>query len=112
MAPRMTFIMPDGQRRDVDAPVGDTVLDIAQRNGIAELEGACEGAMACSTCHIVVEKEDFAKLKEPTEEEDDMLDFAYGLSLTSRLGCQITITEDLDGLVVRVPAERNNALLD
>ncbi|MDA0367489.1 MAG: ferredoxin family 2Fe-2S iron-sulfur cluster binding protein [Proteobacteria bacterium] len=109
---RMTFIMPDGESREVDAPVGDTVLAIAQRNGIAELEGACEGAMACSTCHVIVDKDDYGRLPEPTTEEDDMLDFAYGLSLTSRLGCQIVITAALDGLVVRVPSERFNALLD
>lgn len=109
---RMTFVMPDGTRREVDAPVGDTVLEIAQRNGIAQLEGACEGAMACSTCHVVVDESYYAKIPEPVEEEDDMLDFAFGLSLTSRLGCQIVITEALDGLVVRVPAESNNALRD
>ena len=108
----MTFVMPDGTRREVDAAPGETLLAIAQRHGIAELEGACEGAMACSTCHVVVEKEWFPKFSEPSEDEDDMLDFAYGLALTSRLGCQIAFEPELDGLVVRVPNERNNALLD
>lgn len=108
----MTFVMPDGSRREVDAATGETLLAIAQRHGIVELEGACEGAMACSTCHVVVEKEWFSKIPEPSEDEDDMLDFAYGLALTSRLGCQIEFKPELDGLVVRVPSQRFNALLD
>ncbi len=108
----VTFLMPDGSRKEVSASIGETILDIAQRNGIAELEGACEGAMACSTCHVVVSGTHYALLPEPSEEEDDMLDFAYGLSVTSRLGCQITMTKELDGLVVSVPAGRHNALLD
>ncbi|MEQ8248500.1 MAG: 2Fe-2S iron-sulfur cluster-binding protein [Alphaproteobacteria bacterium] len=104
--------MPDGIRRDCDAAVGETVLAVAQRNGIAELEGACEGAMACSTCHVIVAEDDYGRLPEPTQEEDDMLDFAYGLSLTSRLGCQLVLTDALDGIVLQVPTERYNALLD
>lgn len=110
--PRMTFIMPDGSKREVEAPVGETLLTIAQRNGIAQLEGACEGVMACSTCHVVVDGAYFAMMPEPVEEEDDMLDFAYGLALTSRLGCQVVMTNELDGLVVRVPSETNNQLRD
>lgn len=108
----ITFVLPDGSRREVDAAVGETLLAIAQRHGISELEGACEGAMACSTCHVVVGKEWFPLFSEPSEEEDDMLDFAYGLALTSRLGCQIEFKSELDGLVVSVPSERFNALLD
>lgn len=109
---RLTFIMPDGIRRDCDAAAGETVLAVAQRNGIAELEGACEGAMACSTCHVIVAEDDYGRLPEPTQEEDDMLDFAYGLSLTSRLGCQLVLTDALDSIVLQVPTERYNALLD
>ena len=108
----MTFVMPDGSRREVDAVAGETLLAIAQRHGIFELVGACEGAMACSTCHVVVHKEWFSSLPEPSEDEDDLLDFAYGLALTSRLGCQIEFKSELDGLVVSVPRERFNALLD
>lgn len=108
----ITFVMPDGSRREVDASVGETLLAIAQRHGIAELEGACEGAMACSTCHVVVDKEWFSRFPEPSEHEDDMLDFAFGLALTSRLGCQIKFETELDGLVVSVPSSRFNALLD
>ena len=109
---KITFVMPDGSRREVEAAPGETLLAIAQRHGISELEGACEGAMACSTCHIIVDKEWFSSFPEPSEDEDDMLDFACGLALTSRLGCQIEFKLELDGLVVSVPNERFNALLD
>ena len=101
--PRMTFVDRDGQRREVDAPVGLSVLEIAHRNKI-DLEGACEGSLACSTCHVIVDDEDFDRLAEPTEDEEDMLDLAFGLTRTSRLGCQIIMTEELDGLTVSLPA--------
>ena len=101
--PKITFIEVDGTRREFDAAEGETVLDVGQRNGI-DLEGACEGCMACSTCHVIVDPAWFDRLPESSEEEDDMLDLALGLSRTSRLGCQINITRELDGLVVTVPA--------
>lgn len=101
--PKMTFIDREGQRHAVDAPVGLSVLEIAHRNKI-DLEGACEGSLACSTCHVIVDPEDFDRLAEPTEDEEDMLDLAFGLTHTSRLGCQIIITEELDGLTVSLPA--------
>lgn len=109
--PKMTFIDPDGTRHEVDAPLGDTVLEIAHANDIA-IEGACEGSMACSTCHVIVAREWYDKLEEPSEDEEDMLDLAFGLTRTSRLGCQIVITEKLDGLVVTLPKETHNYLLD
>ena len=107
--PRMTFIAPDGARREVDAPVGDTVLEIAWRNDI-DIEGACEGAMACSTCHVIVDKAWFGRLAAIEEDERDMLDLALGLTRTSRLGCQIVIDESLDGLVVTLPDETGNMM--
>ncbi len=107
----MIFILPDGTRREVEAPVGLSVLEIAHRNQI-DLEGACEGSLACSTCHVIVEPEDFERLKEPTEDEDDMLDLAWGLTETSRLGCQIIITDELDGLTVKLPAATRNMMVD
>lgn len=100
--PRMTFIDRDGTKHEVDAPVGLSVLEIAHRNQI-DLEGACEGSLACSTCHVIVDQEDFERLAEPSEDEEDMLDLAFGLAATSRLGCQIIMTEELDGLSVRLP---------
>ncbi len=108
--PRLVFIEPDGTRKDVDAPLGLSVLEIAHRNDIA-IEGACEGSLACSTCHVIVDPNWFNRLEEPSEDEEDMLDLAFGLTPTSRLGCQIIITEDLDGLTVTVPAETFNQLL-
>jgi 2Fe-2S ferredoxin len=109
--PKMTFIEPNGARREVDAPIGLSVLEIAHRNNI-DLEGACEGSLACSTCHVIVHQEDFERLKEPTEDEEDMLDLAFGLTHTSRLGCQIIMTEELDGLTVTLPAATRNRMVD
>ncbi len=109
--PKMTFIEPGDIRKEVDAPEGFSVLDIAHRNGI-DIEGACEGSMACSTCHVVVEAAWFERLQPPSEEEEDMLDLAFGLTRTSRLGCQITMTAELDGLTVRLPESTRNLLLE
>ena len=108
--PTMVFIERDGSRREVDAPLGLSVLEIAHKNDI-DIEGACEGSLACSTCHVIVDPEDFDRLSEPTEDEEDMLDLAFGLTATSRLGCQIVITEELDGLIVHLPASTRNLLL-
>ena len=109
--PKVVFIEADGNRKEVDAPVGFSLLDLAHRNDI-DIEGACEGSMACSTCHVVVADEWFDKLDPPSEEEEDMLDLAFGLTRTSRLGCQITVTEALDGLTVRLPDATRNLLLE
>ena len=108
--PKMTFILKDGTRKDVDAPLGLSVLEIAHRNHI-DIEGACEGSLACSTCHVIVDPEWYGRLREASEEEEDMLDLAFNLSRTSRLGCQIIITEELDGLTVQLPAATRNLLL-
>ena len=109
--PKMTFIERDGTRREVDAPVGLSVLEIAHRNGV-DLEGACEGSLACSTCHVVVDPEHYERLPEAKEEEEDMLDLAFGLTHTSRLGCQITMTDELDGLTVALPNATRNMMVD
>ncbi|MBC4014284.1 ferredoxin family 2Fe-2S iron-sulfur cluster binding protein [Siccirubricoccus deserti] len=106
--PRMTFIETDGSRREVDAPLGLSVLEIAHKHGV-DIEGACEGSLACSTCHVIVDPEWFGRLVEPTEDEEDMLDLAFDLQETSRLGCQLIMTEALDGLVVKLPAGTRNA---
>lgn len=107
--PKMIFIERDGTRREVDAPLGLSVLEIAHKHGV-DIEGACEGSLACSTCHVIVEGNWFATLAEPTEDEEDMLDLAFGLEKTSRLGCQIVMSDALDGLVVRLPAGSRNLL--
>jgi ferredoxin, 2Fe-2S len=108
--PKMVFIERDGTRREVDAPLGLSVLEIAHRNKI-DIEGACEGSLACSTCHVIIDPEWYELLKEATEDEEDMLDLAFGLTATSRLGCQIIITEELDGLAVRLPSSTRNLLI-
>ncbi|MBW7851215.1 MAG: 2Fe-2S iron-sulfur cluster binding domain-containing protein [Rhodospirillales bacterium] len=108
--PKMTFIHPDGTRREVEAPEGLSVLEVAHRNSI-NLEGACEGSLACSTCHVVVAPEWYEKLKDASEDEEDMLDLAFGLTGTSRLGCQIIMTKELDGLVVTLPAATRNMMV-
>ena len=100
--PSMTFIERDGRERRVEAPDGLSVLEIAHRHGI-DLEGACEGSLACATCHVVVDPAWAARLPRPTDDEEDMLDLAFGLQKTSRLGCQIVVGDALDGLVVRLP---------
>ena len=107
--PKMTFIERDGTRRTVDAPVGLSVLEIAHKHGV-DIEGACEGSLACSTCHVIVDPEWYAKLAKASEDEEDMLDLAFGLTQTSRLGCQIIMTEELDGLTVRLPQATRNLM--
>jgi 2Fe-2S ferredoxin len=106
----MTFIDPNGTATEVETPAGKTILEIAHANNI-DIEGACEGAMACSTCHVVVDPEWYDRLPPPSIDEEDMLDLAFGLTRTSRLGCQIVVTDELDGLVVRLPSSTRNMLL-
>ncbi len=109
--PKMTFVEADGTHKEVEAPVGLSLLEIAHRNDI-DIEGACEGSLACSTCHVIVDPEWYPRLAEATEDEEDMLDLAFDLTATSRLGCQIVMSEELDGLTVSLPAETRNMLLE
>jgi 2Fe-2S ferredoxin len=100
--PKITFIQRDGSRVDVDAPVGVSLLRVAHDNDI-DLEGACGGSLACATCHLVINEDWYDKLPAKTNAEEDMLDLAFGLTETSRLGCQIKVTDDMDGMVVGLP---------
>ncbi len=109
--PKMTFVNKDGSRTEVEAPIGQSVLEIARANDI-DIEGACEGSLACSTCHVIVDPTDFERLAEATEDEEDMLDLAFGLTATSRLGCQIIMSQELDGMTVTLPAETYNMMED
>ncbi|MCW9033111.1 MAG: ferredoxin family 2Fe-2S iron-sulfur cluster binding protein [Rhodospirillales bacterium] len=109
--PKMTFVLSNGERKEVEAENGVNVLEIAHKNHI-DLEGACEGSLACSTCHVVIDDDWFDKLEEPTEDEEDMLDLAFALTHTSRLGCQIEMTDELDGLVVTLPEATRNMAVD
>lgn len=102
------FISADGATtREVQAHAGDRLLEVAQNDG-QPLEGTCEGQMACSTCHVIVEADDFARLPPAREEEEDMLDLAVGATRTSRLACQIVLDDRLDGLTVRIPPEHRD----
>jgi 2Fe-2S ferredoxin len=109
--PKMTFIKAGGERVEVEAPLGLSVLEIAHRNNI-DLEGACEGSLACSTCHVIVDPEWYDVLEGASEDEEDMLDLAFGLTHTSRLGCQIKMTEELDGLTVTLPTATRNMMVE
>lgn len=105
---RVRFVSADGAKlREVDAAPGERLLDIAQADG-QPLEGTCEGQMACSTCHVIVAAEDFAKLPAASEEEEDMLDLAAGVTRHSRLACQIWLSEGLESLTVRMPGIAHN----
>jgi ferredoxin len=101
--PLIHFLSADGtSQQTVEAEAGSRLLDVAQANG-QPLEGSCEGAMACSTCHVLVSGEGAANLPPPSEEEEDMLDFAVGATRCSRLACQIVLTAEIGGLDVRMP---------
>ncbi len=108
---KMTFIHPRGGRLEVDAALGLSILEVAREHDI-NIEGACEGSLACATCHVIVAVEHFENLPDISEDEEDMLDLAFDLTRTSRLGCQIRITEDLDGLTVTLPADTPSLLSD
>ena len=102
------FVSADGQQvQEVEAAPGDILLDVAQAAG-QPLEGTCEGQMACSTCHVIVAAEDYARLPRASEEEEDMLDLAAATTRTSRLACQIVLSADLPMLTVRIPPESRN----
>ena len=109
--PKMVFIEKNGNRKEVDAPIGLSVMEIAHRHGV-DIEGACDGSLACATCHVIVDPAWCARLEEISEDEEDMLDLAFGLTETSRLGCQIVMSEALDGLTVALPDETRNMLLE
>lgn len=106
--PKMTFIEKSGARQEVEVAEGLTILDAARKNDI-DLEGACEGSLACSTCHVIVDPQWYDALPSASEDEEDMLDLAFGLTKTSRLGCQICMKPELDGLTVTIPAATRNA---
>lgn len=110
MCIRLSVIIIDqsNQSHKLIVGPGDNLLDVAQANDL-EMEGACGGSCACSTCHIIVESEEYYdKMAEPDDDENDMLDLAFGLTETSRLGCQVKMSKELDGLVVRLPQMTRN----
>ncbi|OMO53839.1 hypothetical protein CCACVL1_28309 [Corchorus capsularis] len=116
----VTFVSKDGEETQIRVPIGMSMLEAAHENDL-ELEGknhdffvgACEGSLACSTCHVIVmDMEYYNKLEDPTDEENDMLDLAFGLTETSRLGCQIVARPELDGIRLAIPAATRNFAVD
>mmetsp|Transcript_3637 Transcript_3637/g.3754 ORF Transcript_3637/g.3754 Transcript_3637/m.3754 type:complete len:156 (+) Transcript_3637:143-610(+) len=101
----------NGEINSTEAKVGMTLLNVAHANDIA-LEGACEGVCACSTCHVILEDEVYEALPIPSEDEEDMLDQAFGLTSTSRLGCQVTLEQKHDNLLVTLPIATRNFYVD
>ena len=104
------FILPNGEEFIAQANEGESILQVAHKNAL-QLEGACEGSLACATCHVIVDEAWFDildELEEPSEQEEDMLDFAFNLTTTSRLGCQIKMCKELDGIRVTIPSENRN----
>ena len=102
--PKITYIEHDGTVHTVEAEIGSTVMETAQRNNVASIVAECGGSCTCATCLVHVDEKWFAVVGPPSAEEEDMLDFAFEVKPTSRLSCQIKVTEALDGLIVRTPA--------
>ena len=100
---KITFIQPDGSQQVVPAEPGWTVMEAAKKESIRGIEAECGGACACATCHVYVDDAWREKVGKPAEMEEDMLDFAFEVKESSRLSCQIKVTAELDGLVLRVP---------
>ena len=102
--PKITFIEHDGAEHTVEAEIGATVMETAQRNNVTSIVAECGGSCTCATCLVHVDEKWFEKVGPPSAEEEDMLDFAFEVKPTSRLSCQIKVTQELDGLIVRTPA--------
>lgn len=108
---KVKVVFVEGEKEtEIEALAGLSILEVAHANDI-DLEGACEGSLACATCHVVLEEKIYNKLEEPEEAEEDMLDLAFGLTHTSRLGCQIILSKELDGMRVVVPSATRNIKL-
>ncbi len=101
--PTITFIDPDGTTRPVEGELGSTVMETAIKNNVPGIEAECGGACACATCHVYVDDAWRAAVGDPSPMEEDMLDFGYDVKPSSRLSCQIKVTAELDGLIVRIP---------
>ena len=101
--PKITFITPEGEHRDVEAPANTTAMENAVKHDVPGIEAECGGACACATCHVYVDEAWREKVGEPNEMEEDMLDFANDPQPNSRLSCQIMMRDDLDGLVLKIP---------
>ena len=109
--PQITFLFADGSSKDVDGPVGYSIMEIAQMNDIEHIEGACGGSLACATCHVYVHPDWWDKVLpdgEKSVEEEDMLDLAFDVRKLSRLSCQIVMKDELDGLILALPGTKTD----
>jgi 2Fe-2S ferredoxin len=104
--PKITYIEHDGTERTVEAEVGATVMETAIRNNVPGIVAECGGACSCATCHVHVDEAWSEKVGPPSPMEEDMLDFAFDVKPTSRLSCQIKVSDELDGLIVRTPSQQ------
>jgi len=105
--PKIVFVQPNGVRREIEAPIGITLMEAARQQGVMGVVAQCGGACACATCHVYVETSWLSKLEPPEEMEQGMLEVAWEPRVNSRLSCQVHITADLDGLEVTVPVRQN-----
>ncbi len=105
------FMYSDGRAVDVHTEIGQSILDAAKDNEI-DLEGACEGSLSCSTCHVILEKDVFDFLEDASDDEEDMLDVAFGLQETSRLGCQVKVTKEMHNKIFKLPSATRNMMVD
>lgn len=105
------FVYPDDTVVIAKASIGLSVLEVARQYKVP-IEAACGGALSCATCHVILDSAFYEAIDKPTEDEENMLDLAYGLTPTSRLCCQIIVTRDMQGLTVRLPVEVNSAMLE
>jgi 2Fe-2S ferredoxin len=105
--PKVTYVEHDGTAHTVDLKAGQTAMEGAVKNNVPGIDADCGGACACATCHVHVDADWYARVGKPNAMEQSMLDFAEGVGPTSRLSCQITVTAELDGLVVRLPESQH-----
>jgi 2Fe-2S ferredoxin len=106
---KIVFQYPNGEKKEIEAAIGDSVLQVAHSNGIP-IEGACEGSLACSTCHVIVDEKTYSQccMAKKSDDEEDLLDLAFGCTNTSRLGCQVILTADMDGMILQIPSGTRN----
>ena len=100
--PKITFIQRDGKRIEVDAKIGQTLLEVAEQNNI-ELIGACGGSCACGSCHVYIDEETLKKIESPKEDEENVLDVVFNIQPNSRLACQVVVSEEMDGAIITIP---------
>ena len=101
--PKITIVEYDGETHEVDAEVGSTLMESAVRGGVTSIIAECGGSCSCATCHVYIDEAWVGRLQPPSAEEADQLDFAFNAQPTSRLSCQIKVTEDLEGLMLHTP---------